>query len=99
MLDRNGWRIEYFGASTPVDDLVHLAGTNRPDLVVLAVTTSERFDRVAETLTRLAHIAPVAGAGATTAIAVKGFVGARLLTDDPVTAAERVPSPRNHRAP
>lgn len=98
VLNRNGWRIEYFGASTPVDDLVHLAGTKRPDLVVLSATTPQRFAGLTEGLTRLAQVAPlaIAGAGATRAIA--DTVGADLLTGDPVTAAERMPSPHSDRA-
>jgi DNA-binding transcriptional MerR regulator len=99
VLNRNGWRIEYLGANTPLDDLVSMAGANRPDLVVLATTRSERFDGLAEDLIRLARVAPlaVAGPGATRAIA--DAVGAHLLTEDPVTAAERMVSPGSHRAP
>jgi MerR family transcriptional regulator, light-induced transcriptional regulator len=98
VLNRNGWRIGYFGASTPLDDLVRMAGTKRPDLVVLTATKPERFDGLAEDLTRLARLAPlaIAGAGATRAIAEA--VGANLLTDDPVTAAERMQPPQSHRA-
>jgi MerR family transcriptional regulator, light-induced transcriptional regulator len=93
VLNRNGWRIGYFGASTPLDDLVTMAGTEHTDLVVLTATTPERFEGLAESLTLLGSAAPlaIAGAGATRALA--DAVGARLLTDDPVTAAERMPSP------
>jgi DNA-binding transcriptional MerR regulator len=93
VLNRSGWRIEFLGASTPLDDLVEIAGTKRPDLVVLIASTPERFEGLAEGLGRLAGMAPLAigGAGATRAIAAAA--GADLLTGDPVTAAERMPSP------
>jgi DNA-binding transcriptional MerR regulator len=98
VLNRNGWRIEYFGANTPIDELVRMAGVKRPDLVVLAATRPERLDGLAEDLTRLARIAPLALAGAGANRAVADAVGADLLTDDPVTAAERMPPPGDHQA-
>jgi DNA-binding transcriptional MerR regulator len=98
VLNRNGWRIEYFGASTPVDDLIRRAGAERPDLVVLAAARAERLDGLIEDLTRLARIAPLALAGAGADRAVADAVGADLLTDDPVTAAERMPPPGDHQA-
>jgi DNA-binding transcriptional MerR regulator len=98
VLNRNGWRIEYLGASTPIEDLVRRAGAQRPDLVVLAATSPERFDGVADDLVRLARIAPVAIAGAGATRSIADATGALLLTDDPVTAAERMPSPGSHRA-
>jgi MerR family transcriptional regulator, light-induced transcriptional regulator len=98
VLNRNGWRIEFLGANTPVDDLIRMAGVKRPDLVVLAATRPERLDGLAEDLTRLARIAPLALAGAGTNRAVADAVGADLLTEDPVTAAERMPPPGDHQA-
>ena len=68
-----------------------MAGTQRPDLVVLAATRPERFDGLTEDLIRLARVAPIALAGAGATRAIADAVGARLLTDDPVTAAERMP--------
>ena len=93
VLGRNGWRIGYLGASTPLEDLTRAAVATHPDLVVLAAATSERFDGLGDDLSRLARIVPlaIAGAGATQAIA--DSVGAQLLADDPVTAAERMPWP------
>jgi DNA-binding transcriptional MerR regulator len=98
VLNRNGWRIEYFGANTPVDDLIRRAGAERPDLVVLAAARPERFDGLIEDLIRLARVAPLALAGAGANRAVADAVGAGLLTDDPVTAAEGMPSPGDHQA-
>ena len=41
VLNRNGWRIDYFGASTPVEELERSVEARRPDLVVLAATLPE----------------------------------------------------------
>jgi len=97
VLNRNGWRIEYFGADTPIDDLIRRAGAERPHRVVLAATSPERLDGLTDDLTRLARIAPLALAGAGANRAVADAVGADLLTDDPVTAAERMPPPGDHQ--
>jgi methanogenic corrinoid protein MtbC1 len=88
VLNRSGWRVDYFGTNTPIDELVRVADQIRPDLVVLAGTTSDRFIRIRADLARLAAVAPLAlaGAGATLDMSIK--LGARLLTGDPVTAAE-----------
>jgi MerR family transcriptional regulator, light-induced transcriptional regulator len=93
VLNRNGWRISYLGADTPLDDLIRTAQGTHPDLVVVTATTGERFDGVVADLSRLAVLAPLAigGAGATPEIAAA--VGAQLLVGDPVTAAERMPVP------
>ena len=90
VLHRGGWRIEYLGANTPMPDTIQVTSATRPGLVVLAATTPERFAQVVAELTRLAAMAPLvlAGAGATTELAMS--IGARLLTGDPVTAAEHL---------
>jgi MerR family transcriptional regulator, light-induced transcriptional regulator len=92
-LNRNGWRVGYLGADTPIDDLVRTAAATRPDLVVLAATTPERFDGMARALSRLARTSRLAigGRGASPAFARR--VGADLLSEDPVTAAERLARP------
>jgi DNA-binding transcriptional MerR regulator len=89
-LNRNGWRVDYLGADTPIDDLVGTATATAPDLVVLAATAPERFDGTARALARLARGTRLAigGRGATPAFAKRA--GALLLSDDPVTAAERL---------
>jgi methanogenic corrinoid protein MtbC1 len=88
VLNRRGWRVEYLGANTPMLDTIQVTSQTRPSLVVLAAITPERFATVAAELTRLAEMAPLvlAGAGATTELAQS--VGARVLSGDPVTAAE-----------
>lgn len=88
VLNRNGWRIDYFGASTPVAELARAAAQSRPALIVVAATTTERFTAIRGELAQLAAVAPLAvgGAGATQQLA--DDVGARLLTGDPITAAQ-----------
>jgi methanogenic corrinoid protein MtbC1 len=93
-LNRNGWRVGYLGADTPIDDLARMTAATRPDLVVLGATVPERFDGTARALARLARQTRLAigGRGATPAFARR--IGALLLTDDPVTAAERLSGDR-----
>jgi DNA-binding transcriptional MerR regulator len=88
VLNRNGWRIDYFGASTPVEELAGAAAQSRPALIVVAATTAQRFTAIRGELAQLAAVAPLAvgGAGATQQLA--DDVGARLLTGDPITAAQ-----------
>jgi MerR family transcriptional regulator, light-induced transcriptional regulator len=90
VLNRAGWRIGYLGASTPIDDLIRLAGATRPDIVVVSATRPERFAPIAAELTRLAGTVPLALAGPGATGELADAVGARLLTGDPVTAAENV---------
>ena len=90
VLHRNGWRVRYLGANTPLEDLTQVTDDMGPNLVVLTATTPERIADVVPELSRLAEMAPLAlaGAGATKDLAHN--IGARLLTEDPVTAAEHV---------
>jgi len=90
VLNRNGWRVGYLGANTPMLDLVQVASEMRPSLVVLSASTPERFAAVVPELVRLAGIATVAlaGEGATENLADE--TGARLITEDPVTAAQQL---------
>jgi len=90
VLGRSGWRVGYLGVNMPILDLTQMAFLLRPSLVVLAATRPERFGAVAPQLSKLAALAPLAlaGPGATQDLAQS--VGARLLTGDPVTAAEQI---------
>jgi MerR family transcriptional regulator, light-induced transcriptional regulator len=94
VLNRNGWRIDYLGMSTPVEELTRAVDAIHPDLVVLAATLPDNLEPLATQLTALAQRARLvlAGAGATPEIAAA--VGARLLAGDPVTEAENVEWPR-----
>ena len=94
VLNRSGWRIDYLGANTPLGEVTRSADARSPDLVVLAATLPGSLEPLAEQLTELAQRAPLllAGPGATPGIA--RTVGARLVTGDPVTAAESVSWPQ-----
>jgi DNA-binding transcriptional MerR regulator len=93
VLHRNGWRIIYLGADTPLSDLIHTVAEQRPDVVILAAVTPERFQESTADLTTLARTAPLhlAGAGATTTVA--DTIGATILTGDPITEAQRLTPP------
>jgi DNA-binding transcriptional MerR regulator len=90
VLNRNGWRVEFLGANTPMSDTIQVTTQDRPSLVVIAASSAERFAAVMPELITLAEIAPLvlAGAGATPEAA--DSVGGRLATQDPVTAAEHL---------
>jgi len=87
VLNRSGWRIDYFGTSTPVEELERAVEATRPDLVVLAATRPEALEPLRPKLARLARHAPLglAGAGATPQLA--SAVGARLMAGNLVTEA------------
>jgi methanogenic corrinoid protein MtbC1 len=93
-LNRSGWRIDYLGMITPVDELTRTVAMRRPDLVVLAATLPENLEPLAPQLTTLAQHTPLALAGAGATPELADAVGARLLTGDPVTEAENVEWPR-----
>jgi DNA-binding transcriptional MerR regulator len=98
VLHHHGWRISYLGTNTPFEELARTVAETPSDLVVLAATTPERFDRLTEDLARLARAIPIAVAGAGATPAVANAIGATLLTTDPVTAAEQIAtSPRRSR--
>src|SRR5580700_7853888 len=42
VLNRNGWRIDYLGMNTPVEELTRTADETHPDLIVLAATSPEQ---------------------------------------------------------
>ena len=88
VLNRQGWQVHFFGADTPIDDLLRLVRHRATDLIVLVSSVPERLAEQAEDLALLAAVAPLAlgGPGATQSIA--DGIGARLLHGDPVTAAE-----------
>ena len=94
VLNRNGWRIDFLGMNTPVEELTRTVDARRPDLVVLAATLPENLEPHATQLTALAQCAPLALAGAGATPQIAAAVGARLLTGDPVTAAEDIEWPR-----
>jgi MerR family transcriptional regulator, light-induced transcriptional regulator len=71
VLNRNGWRIDYLGMSTPVEELTRTVDTRHPDLVGLAATLTGNLEPLATQLTALARRVPLAlaEAGATSQVA------------------------------
>lgn len=93
-LNRHGWRIDYLGVDTPIEELTRTAPARLPDLVVLAATQPGMLEPLAAELATLADTAPLALAGAGAAAQLATAVGARRLNTDPVTAAETIGRPR-----
>jgi MerR family transcriptional regulator, light-induced transcriptional regulator len=93
VLHHHGWRIEYLGANTPVEEIAR-AAVSRPDLVVLAATRPQALEPLRAELADLARRVPLALAGAGATAQIADAVGARLMAGDPVTEAERAVSPR-----
>jgi MerR family transcriptional regulator, light-induced transcriptional regulator len=94
VLHGSGWRIDYLGANTPVEELARAAGLSHPGLVVLAVTRPEPLEPLGAQLAALARHVPLALAGASATQQMATAVGARLMAGDPVTEAERAEWPR-----
>jgi len=84
------WRITYLGPDTPLETVADLAGSLRPDAVVIATTTAEHLANERPALAGLgARFALwLAGLGANAELAEAA--GATLLDLDPLAAAERV---------
>lgn len=93
VLHRCGWRVEYLGASTPIAELARAAAETRADAAILAATVKEHFAGLTGDLAQLANQVPLALAGAGATEALAGATGARLLTADPVTEAQRLLPP------
>ena len=94
VLHRNGWRIGYLGANTPVEELERAVGLSGPDLLVLAATRPGALEPLRTGLASLAGRVPLALAGAGATAQFAAAVGARLMAGDPVTEAERAGWPR-----
>ena len=60
VLHRSGWRIDYLGMNTPVEELTRTVDARHPDLVVVAATLRETLGPLAAQLTALAQHAPLA---------------------------------------
>lgn len=88
-LRERGWRITFLGADTPLETLLETANDLAPDLVVLAAVRPAPFAGVHSGLRALAGAWRVAlgGAGASPDLAAR--VGAELLPEGPVDAADR----------
>jgi methanogenic corrinoid protein MtbC1 len=95
ILNRRGGRVDFFGANTPVVELLDGARRSPPDLIVVAATVAERLTAISADLSHLAAVAPLALAGAGASPAAADAIGAQLLSGDPVTAAQQ----QQHRHP
>jgi len=85
-----GWSVTYLGADTPVADVRRTAARLSPAMTVLAAVIPGRFTGVLRELGDLARDVPLAIAGPGASRALADRVGARLLDDDPFTAAEKL---------
>jgi MerR family transcriptional regulator, light-induced transcriptional regulator len=94
VLNRTGWRIEYLGTSTPVEELQRAADASHPDLIVVAATIRQTLEPLQPELAALARSTPLALAGAAATREIAAAVGARLMAGDPVTEAEQTGWPR-----
>jgi len=85
-----GWRITYLGADTPVAMTARAAQSLHAQLVVISSTMPNGLPPWEDQLRALTGTVPVAlaGPGATERLAER--IGAQLLADDPVTAAQRL---------
>ncbi len=90
VLNRHGWKIDYLGSNTPVEELARAVDARQPCLVVVAATSPETLEPHTEQLAMLARrvVLVLAGPGATPQLAAA--VKARLVSGDPVTAAENI---------
>jgi MerR family transcriptional regulator, light-induced transcriptional regulator len=94
VLHHHGWRIDYLGTNTPVEELEQAAAVSHPDLVILAATRPEVLEPLRAGLAALARRVPLALAGAGATAQIAAAVGARLMAGDPVSEAERAGWPQ-----
>ena len=90
ILRTRGWRNIYLGADTPPSTVRLAAETISADVIVMSAVSTDRFAPIAGELQSLARKRPVALAGAGATPELAAALGVRRLTDDPVTAAERL---------
>ena len=90
VLNRNGWRIDYLGMSTPVEELSRTVDARHPDLVVLAATLPETLEPQLPSSPRSPSALRSPWPEPAPRRRSRAAVGARLLTGDPVTEAENI---------
>lgn len=100
-----GWRIAYLGADTPIDQIVDVSMSIRPEAVVLCALDELHLTNAAEAIVGLGarHNTILAGGAATVDLAQR--LGVHLAEGDPVSSARalaarppRSPSDRTARA-
>jgi MerR family transcriptional regulator, light-induced transcriptional regulator len=89
-LRARGWRIAYLGPDTPLETLRETAQSLEPRVVVVSATAPRHLSRLGDELAALGRDAPLALAGAGATPALAEAAGAALLSEDPVTEADRV---------
>jgi MerR family transcriptional regulator, light-induced transcriptional regulator len=92
-LNRHGWRIDYLGVDTPVEELTRTTA-GRPRPCRPGRHPAGTLEPLTAELTALARIAPLALAGVGAAPQLATAVGARRLASDAVTAAKAIGWPR-----
>ena len=90
LLRNRGWRIAYFGAQTPTDDLMTVVAELLPELVVLCAIGAQTFVDAAEGIRALSAQARVAIGGAGASKALARALGTELLAGDLIAAARAV---------
>jgi len=90
VLNRGGWRVEFLGGNTPMQDTLQVTSQILPGVVVMTAHRPELFAAVAPELSALAALAPLVLSGAGASEELAETVGARCLEGDPVSAAERL---------
>ncbi len=86
-LREQGWRITFLGADTPLDTVLEVVEVLRPKLVAVAASLYERADDARPGLERIARLAPLALGGRGVDSKLAEAVGARHMSEDPLTAA------------
>jgi methanogenic corrinoid protein MtbC1 len=90
VLAGRGRSVTYLGPDTPVATIREALAALHPDRVVISATAGRRLRAAKAELAELAREVPVAIAGAGASARLAREIGATLLEDDPVTAAERI---------
>jgi DNA-binding transcriptional MerR regulator len=86
----HGWRVTFLGPDTPIDSLRDAVAALNPDAVIVSATLPGRLEGLARQLKPLARTTKLYLAGAGASAADARSTGARLLEDDPVSAATTV---------
>ena len=90
VLAGRGRSVTYLGPDTPIATIREALAALHPDRVVISATVGRRLRAAKAELRQLALEVPVALAGAGASAGLAREIGATLLEDDPVTAAERI---------
>lgn len=90
VLAARGRSVTYLGPDTPVATIREALAALHPERVVISATAGRRLRAAKAELAELALEVPVALAGAGASAGLAREIGATLLADDPVTAAERI---------